>query len=117
MKAHTVSLINGILLILLAGWGYLDSNSPSFTALIPAAIGVILVVLNPGVKKENKVVAHIAVLLTLLVLLGLFKPLMGVIDRGNTIGIARVAIMLISAVFALVFFVRSFIDARRNRTA
>ncbi|MEM9896084.1 MAG: hypothetical protein AAF789_06915 [Bacteroidota bacterium] len=117
MKAHSASLLNAVLLITMAGWGYLDSESPSVTALIPAFIGVVLVALNPGVKKENKVIAHIAVLLTLLILFGLFKPLMGVIDRGNTLGIARVMAMLLSTILAIVFFVKSFIDARKRREA
>ena len=115
MKAHTASLINAILLIILSAWGYMDSESPSVTALIPAFVGVALLICNPGVKKENKVIAHIAVLLTLIIFIGLFRPLMGVIDRGNTIGIVRVAIMLISTVLAMIFFIKSFIDARNNR--
>lgn len=115
MKAHTVSLINAILLVTLSAWGYLDSDSPSITALIPAFVGVVLLLLNPGVKKENKVIAHIAVLLTLVILFGLFKPLMGVMDRGNAMGIARVTIMLLSTIMAIVFFIKSFIDARKNR--
>ncbi|MEM9856460.1 MAG: hypothetical protein AAF843_03860 [Bacteroidota bacterium] len=115
MKAHTVSLINALLLITLSAWGYLASESPSITALIPAFVGVVLLICNPGVKKENKVMAHIAVLLTLLILFGLFRPLMGVIERGNTLGIVRVIVMLLSTVVAMVFFVRSFIEARKNR--
>ena len=117
MKAHTASLINAILLVALSSWGYFDSETPSFTALIPAFIGVVLLICNPGVKKENKVIAHIAVLLTLVVGIGLFRPLMGVIDRSNILGIFRVSVMLISTVIAMVFFVKSFIDARRNRQA
>ena len=115
MKAHTASLINAILLIILSAWGYMDSESPSVTALIPAFVGAAILVCNPGVKKENKVIAHIAVLLTLIILIGLFRPLMGVIERGNTMGILRVGIMLINTVVAMIYFVKSFIDARRNR--
>ena len=115
MKAHTASLINAILLIILSAWGYMDSESPSVTALIPACVGAALLVCNPGVKKENKVIAHIAVLLTLIILIGLFRPLMGVIERGNTMGILRVGIMLISTLVSMIYFVKSFIDARKNR--
>ena len=73
MKAHIASLVNAVSLIGLSLWGYLASSSPSITALIPTFIGVVLIALNNGVKKENKVVAHIAVLLTLLILGGLVK--------------------------------------------
>ncbi|MBK20865.1 MAG: hypothetical protein CMP63_00915 [Flavobacteriales bacterium] len=115
MKAHTASLINAILLITLPLWGYLSSETPSITALIPAFIGVALLGMNYGVKKENKIIAHIAVLLTLVILFGLIKPLMGALGRGDGLAIGRVLVMIISTVMAMVFFVKSFIDARKRR--
>lgn len=117
MKAHTASLVNAVLLILLGAWGYFGSATPSPTALIPVVIGVILLGMNGGVKKENKVIAHIAVLLTLLILFGLVKPLMGAMERSDTMAMARVGVMLLSTVVAIVFFVKSFIDARKSREA
>lgn len=117
MKAHTASLINAILLIVLSGWGYLDSDSPSVTALIPAFVGVALLLCNKGVKNEHKAIAHIAVLLTLIILVGLYKPLSGVIDRGNMLGIFRVGLMMVSTLVAMVFFIKSFIAARKRRAA
>ncbi|MEM6263323.1 MAG: hypothetical protein AAGI38_12500 [Bacteroidota bacterium] len=117
MKAHIASLINAISLIVLAGWGYFSSEDPSMTALIPVVIGGALLACNPGVKKENKVVAHVAVVLTLVILLGLIKPLTGAIGRGDTLAIARVAIMIGTTIFAMVFFIRSFIEARKKREA
>ena len=115
MKAHTASLINAILLITLSIWGFSSSETPSNTALIPAIVGAILLGLNPGVKKENKVIAHIAVLLTLVILFGLIKPLMGAIGREDSSAIGRIIVMIISTVLAKVFFVKSFIDARKKR--
>ena len=115
MKAHTASLINAVLLIVLPLWGYLSSETPSKTALIPAGIGIILLAMNPGVKKENKVIAHIAVLLTLLILIALIKPLMGAVGRGDGLAILRLAVMIISTALAMVFFVKSFIDARKRK--
>ena len=115
MKAHIASSINAGTLIGLSLWGYLSSDLDPrpITALIPTVIGVALVLLNNGVKKENKVVAHIAVLLTLIILGGLVKPLLGSIDRGDRQEIARVSVMRLSTALAMVFFVRSFIDARK----
>ena len=64
MSAHTASLVNAIILITIGGWGYFESGSP--TSLIPVFIGALLVLLNKGIKNQNKVIAHIAVLVTLL---------------------------------------------------
>ncbi len=115
MKAHTTSLVNAIALISMGSWGYIDSDSKAITALIPVIIGVILLLVNSGVKKENKIIAHIAVLLTFIVLLGLIMPLKGSIERDNSMGIVRVLIMLITSALALISFIRSFIQARKAR--
>lgn len=111
MNAHTASLVNAILLISVGGWGYLESGSP--TSLIPVVIGIILVLLNKGIKKQNKIVAHIAVLVTLLGF-ALIMPLMKALEDGRNDAILRILIMLSSSVYAMVFFVRSFIQARKK---
>ncbi|MEM7280722.1 MAG: hypothetical protein AAF438_03750 [Pseudomonadota bacterium] len=115
MTAHVASLINAALLITMSAWGYFSSGNPSFTALIPGVVGVLLLACYKGVKEQNKIVAHIAVLLTLLILIALFMPLKGAIGRDDSAAILRVSIMLASTVVALVFFIKSFIDARKNR--
>tara|TARA_B100000780_G_scaffold102684_1_gene71831 strand:+ start:1276 stop:1632 length:357 start_codon:yes stop_codon:yes gene_type:complete len=115
MKAYISSLINAISLLVMSSWGYLSSDTPSVTALIPAGIGVILILCNYGVKKENKIIAHVAVLLTLIILFGLIKPLIGAFERVDINAILRVVIMIITTIFALVVFVKSFIEARKKR--
>ena len=70
---------------------------------------------EPRNQNENKVIAHIAVLLTLLIVIGLVKPLTGAMERGDSAAVARVATMLALGVLAMVAFVRSFIAARKAR--
>ncbi|CAI8426102.1 MAG: Uncharacterised protein [Flavobacterium sp. SCGC AAA160-P02] len=115
MRAHSANLLNSISLIVMPLWGYLTSENPSVTALIPAIVGVILLLCYTGVKKENKIIAHVAVLLTLIILFALIKPLSGAIDRADNLAIVRVLIMILTTIFALVKFVQSFIEARKNR--
>ena len=69
---------------------------------------------NEGVKNQNKAIAHIAVLVTLVCLVGLFMPLKGAIERGNDLAVGRVSAMIVSSLIALVFFIKSFIEARRK---
>ena len=117
MKAHTVSLLNALILIGFGIWAYYGSATPSKTALIPVGFGIVLLVLYKGVKKEDKIAAHAAVLLTAVILAALFKPLSAAIERSDPLAILRVSIMLLSTVLALVAFIKSFIDVRRARAA
>ncbi|MBF69280.1 MAG: hypothetical protein CMQ29_16520 [Gammaproteobacteria bacterium] len=115
MSPFVASLINALILILFAAWGYFASATPSITALIPAAFGVLLLACLPGVKAENKIVAHIAVVLTLIVLVALFMPLRGALGREDAMAAIRAALMMASSAVAMVFFIKSFIDARKAR--
>jgi len=117
MKAAAASLINASILIGFGLWAYFGSETPSKTAFIPVGIGVALLLCFPGVKKEDKIIAHVAVLLTLLALGGLVKPLMGALDRGDGMAIMRVTVMIASTSVALFFFIKSFVDVRRARAA
>jgi len=114
MKPYLINLLNAIALILLGGWAYLTSTTPSITALIPVFAGIVLVSITPGFKKGNRVLAHIAVTLTFLILLGLIKPLTGAIGRSDSLGVTRVIVMMATSLAATSIFVKSFIDARRG---
>ena len=111
MKPYQANLYNGIVLVLLGLFSYLISTSN--TAIIPVIFGVIFLALTPIFRKGNKVVAHIIVVLTLLILIALFKPLTGAMERGDSMGIARIAIMMLSCFVAMVVYIKSFIDARK----
>ena len=115
MKAHTASLLNALVLVVFGLWAYFGSETPSKTALIPAGFGVVLLALYPGVKKENKIIAHVAVLLTLLILGGLVKPLLGALERNDGLAIFRVVAMIATTLLALFYFIKSFVDVRRAR--
>lgn len=115
MKAHIASLLNSVVLIGFGLWGYLGSETPSKTALIPVVFGVLILSLYKGVKKEDKIVAHIAVLLTLLILGGLVKPLIASIGREDGLAIMRVSAMMATTGIALAAFIKSFVDVRRAR--
>ncbi|MEM0941208.1 MAG: hypothetical protein AAF600_21265 [Bacteroidota bacterium] len=73
MNVQITRLTHVLLLILLSIWGYVESLHALFTLLIPAIVGLALLICNPGLKKENKVVAHVVVVLTLLLFIGLFQ--------------------------------------------
>jgi hypothetical protein len=111
MKPHFINLLNAIVMVVLGGWAYLDKDAP--TALIPVFIGAILWLQTDKIKAGDKTAAHIAVGLTALAAIGLFMPLRREANMGDTMGVLRTASMLVSCLFALTAFVKSFMDARR----
>ena len=119
MKAHIASIINAVTLISMGAWGYLESVQPMFskfsTALIPVIVGVLLLALYKGIKKEDKVIAHIVVLLTFIIFIGLIKPLTAGISKVNFYQIFRVAVMIFTSLLAIISFIRSFKQARKNK--
>ena len=109
------NLINSIALISMSAWGYVDTNS--FTALIPAFFGIILLILGTMLTNEKlvKLSAHLVVLFTLLILLALvIQVLPGVYERGG-IGLIRVILMISTSSIAMIIFIKSFIDNRKSR--
>jgi uncharacterized membrane protein len=115
MKPYIATIILSFILMAMSAWGYFGSSTPSTSALIPMAWGIMLLLCSYGVKKENKIVAHIAIFLVVLLALALFMPLKGAIGRGDMVALARVSIMEIALVSTLVVYIRSFIQARRDR--
>lgn len=119
MTATTANLLNATILIGAGIYGYFgitgtDGNH-SLTALIPAIFGLVLLLMHNGIKKSNKVISHIAVTLTLILLIMCILRFVKISDWDAKKYIFLVCI--ISNAIALLFFIRSFIDARKNRLA
>ena len=113
MNSTKANLINSVCLIVIGLWGYLEVNSP--TALIPVGFGAALILCSSGVRKENKVVAHIAVLLTLLILIALVGMRLPKSLKQGGLGLLRVSLMIGTSTFSMVYFVKSFIANRKAR--
>lgn len=113
MNAQKASLINALILLVMGLWGYLESLSP--TAMIPTCIGIGILLCNKGIKNQNKVIAHIAVLLTLLSFANIM-PLNSALndDPLRLNAILRVSAMLLTSTIAMIYFIKSFIDARKK---
>lgn len=115
MTAPTANKVNALVLIICSLWAYLTPEFSYWTALVPAGFGIALLACSPGVSAENKVIAHVAVVLTLLIFLLLLVPLFTALGEGNVMTILRVAVMLITSGLAMIAFIKSFRVARRAR--
>ena len=112
MKAYKANFINAITLILLGVWGYFETQSN--TALIPTFFGIALLIGTNGIKDENKIISHLAVLFTLIILIALVGMRLPKSLESGGLGLYRVILMITTSAFAMFAFIKSFIDARRK---
>jgi len=120
MTVEKMNLINALTLVILGLWGFIDVNTPSletgisWTALIPVFFGTILLLCHKGIKNGSKVINHIAVVLTLLILIALVGKRLPISIENGGIGLFRVAAMSVISLLAFVSFIRSFIENRKK---
>ena len=113
MKAHTANLINSLVLIGLGLWGYYETDAT--TALIPVFFGIALLIATKGIKENNKIMSHSAILFTIIIFIALVgMRLPKSLDQGG-VGLYRVVVMIGTSLVAIIFFIKSFIDARKNK--
>ncbi len=117
----SVTRVVGFLLILLGVVGYVATGRASITALIPAFVGAVFLIIAMVARKPEarKHAMHAAVALALLGVLGTVPRIVPAISAGN-LGrpavMAQIAMALILAVY-VALGVKSFIDARKARRA
>lgn len=115
----------GLALVVLGIVAYVGSGADSVTALIPSVLGAVLAGLGAAAREESRraLMMHIAVLVALVGFLG---SVMGVIDLPDLIAgdpverpwaVAAQSIMAAVLLVFLVLAIKSFIDARKARTA
>ena len=122
-----VTLVFAVLFIALGIVGFVGTGSQHYTALIPAALGLLLgifgmIALSPD-PGRRKLFMHINVTLGLLGFLG---TLMGLVDYLRSLGgmvlknppaTESKAIMALLCLIYVALCVRSFIAARKSRLA
>lgn len=117
MKAASANLLNAIVLIAAGLYAYFVILTPEGTraptALIPAAFGLLFLVFQKGVANQNKIISHVAVVLTLLLLVICIMRFVKVEDWVAKKYVFLVCV--ISNAVALTAFISSFIEARKNR--
>ncbi len=119
-----VAVSFGVVLIVLGLAGYFGSGMVSLTALIPAAFGLVLLILgviarDPGKRKHAM---HFAAMIGVLGFLGSARGLGNLIPLLSGQEVARPGAVIAQSIMAILMLiftwlcVRSFINARRNRT-
>jgi len=120
MTAQKMNLINALTLVIVGLWGFIDVNTPSletgisWTALIPVFFGAIFLLCQKGIKNDSKIIAHIVVVLTLLILIALVGKRLPISIENGGIGLFRVAVMSLTSLLAFIIFIRSFIENRKK---
>jgi len=121
MSMPSVTRVVGFLLIALGVVGYVATGAASLTALIPAMVGAVFLLIalvarsSPDARKHAM---HAAVALAVLGLIGTVPRIYPAVVAGEIrrpAVIAQTVMAVILAVYVLLG-VKSFIDARRGRS-
>ena len=114
---YKITIIFGLLLMATGLVGYFGTGAESLTALIPSAIGMILLLCGfiAANEKCRMAAMHVAVSIGLLGALGLIPQLMK--QNQPTAALASKITTLILCVAFVGLCVRSFIQARKAREA
>lgn len=100
-------------------WEAIGATGQSFTSLIPAFVGLLILIGGIIALKKNKLGMHIAVTFSLLgALAGLGRLVPGLVKGTVSFADAAPKLILVMTVICIVFTVmavRSFIAARRAR--
>jgi hypothetical protein len=119
MSMPSVTRVVGFLLVLLGVVSYVGTGAASVTALIPAMVGALFLILafvarSPEARRH---VMHAAVALALILVLGVLPRIVGAVNAGGIqrpAVLAQIAMVTILIVYVLLG-VKSFVDARRAR--
>ena len=116
MNSKNANIINSASLIIMGIWGGLGASS--VTAFIPSIFGVLIFtcyLISRKNQKLNIIFSHVAVLLTILILVALVGTrLPKSIDEGGW-GLLRLLVMIGTSFFSITMFIKSFIEARQNK--
>ena len=119
MSMPSVTRVVGFLLVLLGVVGYVGTGGASITALIPAMVGALFLILALAARstEARKHVLHAAVAIALVAFIGIVPRIVAAVSAGETqrpAVLAQIAMATILAVYVLLG-VKSFMDARRAR--
>jgi hypothetical protein len=108
-------MTNAFILMVTGLWGYLGSETPSPTALIPVFAGALLLSFIQKLRFGSKAYARFSLISTALILVALIKPLTGALTRADSAAVYRIGFMMVSCAITVGFFVRS--SYRKKRRA
>lgn len=117
-KMENVALLVGAILVAIGVGGYATAEVKSLTALIPAAIGVVFLIVGalvtaiPATRKHSMHVAAMVALLGILAVGG--RGVMSLSNMNLAKAISFGGTTLVLVVF-LVLAIQSFIEVRRER--
>ena len=115
---YKVTIFFGVLLLATGLAGYFGTGAEQLTALIPAALGLILLVCGFLASNENRrmMAMHIAVMVGLIGAIVIILILF--IKEGQPAGaLAAKSVTLVLCVIFVGLCIRSFIEARKAREA
>ena len=107
--------MNAFVLMTVGLWGYLISETPSLTSLIPVFTGALLLTFIEKLRYGSKSFLRLSLILTTLVLFALIKHLIDALSHSDSGAIYRIGLMMLSCAATVGVFVRKYILVNKKR--
>ncbi len=120
-QPHLINFITAFVLVCAGLFSYFSNPLRPPTALIGVGLGLILLAMTPGLKSNNKIIAHVVVVLTLV--FAIMTASMALKSRTEPDLEKRNRRLMVFGVMSLTcfaatgFYVAGFIDKRKQRQA
>ena len=108
-------MMNAFVLMTVGLWGYLLSETPSLTSLIPVFTGALLLTFIEKLRYGSKSFLRLSLIITALILIALIKPLTDALSRSESGAIYRIGFMMVSSAITVGFFVRKYIKVNKKK--
>jgi hypothetical protein len=115
MKIYLISMMNAFVLMTFGLWGYLASETPSLTSLIPVFAGALLLTFVEKLRYGSKSFLRLSLIFTALILIALVKPLTDALSLSDSNAIYRIGFMMVLCAITVGFFVRKYIKVNKKR--
>lgn len=118
-KVHIINLVYSVFLIIIGLLGftlrYFEVGDFQFTSLIPLFFGVILISMTNGIKNQNKIISHLAVLLTAILFLMCVIMFIKNINGDTFLNRKTIIFLLISvaSIIVIIAYISRFKAARK----
>lgn len=110
MKPSQINLFNSCVLLFIGMAGFYANNFNFHTAIIPIGCGLLFLILNTWLKRNNITGFYVVLILSSVLCIAFIWPLIRNIEQKDHMGIMRISLEMLSCFLATLVYVKYIVD-------